>query len=68
MTLADSELLFKVIKTVETVGGIEFFVVLTMRAFHLAVVARGIGTDQLVTDTKALELKLKQSGFVIASG
>ena len=50
--VVDSELLGKVIQGVKAVRGIETFLVLPVAALHLAVVARSIGTDELVADTQ----------------
>lgn len=48
----DSELLFEVIKGIETVRGIEFFVVLSVRSFHLAIVPRRIRANEFMTNAK----------------
>ena len=45
-----SELLGEVIEGVETVTGVKALLVLPVASFHLAVVARCVGTDELVAD------------------
>ena len=45
----DGRLLCKVIQRVEVVAGIEAFLILTVAAFCLAVVAWGVGADELMT-------------------
>ena len=37
---------------IERMAGIEAFLILTVAALHLAVVARRVGPDQLVTDAQ----------------
>ena len=56
---ADGKLGFEVVKAIETVRSIEFFVVFTVTALHFAVVSRGIGTDELVVDAKLFQLDRK---------
>ena len=56
-----SELSGEVIQGVKTVAGIEAFLVLTVAALHLAVVARRIRPDELVADTQLGGGGLKQS-------
>ena len=48
----DSELLFEIIKGIEAVRGIEFFVVLAVRSLHLAIVPRRIRANEFVTNAK----------------
>ena len=60
----DSELSGEVIQGVKTVAGIEAFLVLTVAALHLAVVARRIRPDELVADTQVGGGGLKQSGEI----
>ena len=59
--VVDSELSGEVIQGVKTVAGIEAFLVLTVAALHLAVVARRIRPDELVADTQLGGGGLKQS-------
>ena len=48
----DSKLLVKVIKREKAVTGIKALLVLPVAAFHLAIVAGCVGTDELVADTQ----------------
>lgn len=48
----DGKLFGEVIRREEGMAGIEPLLILTVAALHLAVVAWGIGTDELVADTK----------------
>ena len=48
----NGELLCEVIQGIKAVAGIETFLVLPVAALHLAVVSRGIWTDELVADTQ----------------
>ena len=57
----DSELLGEVNEGVETVTGVKALLVLPVAALHLAVVARCVGTDELVPDTQLGGSGLKQS-------
>ena len=59
--VVDSELLCEVIQGVKAVAGVKAFLVLPVAALHLAVVARRIGTDELVADTQLGGGGLKQS-------
>ena len=45
-------------------AGIEAFLILTMAALHLAVVARRVGPDQLVTDAQLGGSFLEQCGQI----
>ena len=45
-------------------GGIELLVIFTVAALHFAVVARGVGTDELVADAELLQFQLKESRFI----
>lgn len=56
----DGKLPGKVIKGVEPVRIVEAFLVLAVRALDLAVVARGIGTNELVVDSKLISSILKE--------
>ena len=56
-----SELSGKVIQGVKTVAGIETLLILAVAALHFAVVARCIGSDELVADTQLGGSGLKQS-------
>ena len=49
-TVMDSELLGEVIEGVETVTGVKALLVLPVASLDLAVVARCVGTDELVAD------------------
>ena len=57
----DSELHCKVIQGVKTVAGIEAFLILAVTALHFTVVARRVGSDELVADTQVGGGGLKQS-------
>ena len=46
----DGELLCEIIKRIKGMAGIKTFLVLTVAALDLAVVARSIGPDQLMPD------------------
>lgn len=48
----EGELLFKVVKRVELVRGVEVFVALTMAALHLAVMPGSIRFDQFVANAE----------------
>lgn len=48
------KLLFKIVKGIEGVTGVEFFVVLTVAALYFAVVSWGVGPYELVTDAQFL--------------
>ena len=56
----DSELFGKVRQRIKAVTGIKAFLILPVTAFHLAVVAGRVGTDQLVPDTELGGSGLKQ--------
>ena len=56
----DSELLGEVIEGVETVTGVKALLVLPVATLHLAVVARRVGTDELVADPQLGGCGLKQ--------
>ena len=56
----DSELLGEVNEGVETVTGVKALLVLPVAALHLAVVARRVGTDELVADPQLGGCGLKQ--------
>lgn len=62
--IMDAKLLGTIIERVKNIAGIEAFLVLTMAAFHLAVVPGSIGTDEFVTNTQALRSRFKQSGYI----
>ena len=59
-TLVGSELPTKVGKGVETVSGIEAFLVFAVTAFNLAVVPMRIGTDELVANAQCACSAFKQ--------
>jgi hypothetical protein len=52
LALPDGKLFLKVLERVEFVGGIEIFVVLAVTAFHLSVMSRSIGLNELVADAE----------------
>ena len=60
----DGELLCKVIQGVKAVAGVKAFLVLPVAALHFAVVAWGIGTDELVADAEPGSGSLKQCGQI----
>ena len=60
----DSKLLCKVVQGVKAVAGVKAFLVLPVAALHFAVVARCIGTDQLVADAKPDSGGLEEGGHV----
>ena len=62
--VVDSELVGKVIKGKERVGRIEAFLIFSVAAFDLAVMAWSIGADQLVPDTQLGSSGLKQGGQI----
>lgn len=57
----DSELHCEVIQGVKTVAGIEAFLILAVTTLHFTVVARRVGSDELVADTQVGGGGLKQS-------
>ena len=57
----DSELPGEVIERVKAAAGIKALLILAVAALHLAVVARGVGTDELVADTQLCIGNFKQS-------
>ncbi len=48
----DRELLGKIVQGEKAVAGVKAFLILPMAALHLSVMARGIGTDEFMTDTQ----------------
>ena len=56
----DGELFREVIQRVKRVAGIETLLILAVAALDLAVVARGVGADQLMPDAKRGSSPLKQ--------
>ena len=60
----DSELFGEVIQGVKTVAGIEALLILAVTTLHFTVVARRVGTDELVPDTQLGGSGLKQSGEI----
>ena len=58
----DGELLCEIIKRIKGVAGIKTFLVFTVAAFNLAVVARGIGPDQLMPDLAMMDITKKWTG------
>ena len=61
----DSELLGEVIEGEKSVTGVKALLVLPVAALHLAVVARRVGTDELVVYTELCSGSLKQGGQVM---
>lgn len=59
--VVDSELHCEVIQGVKTVAGIEAFLILAVTTLHFTVVARRVGSDELVADTQLGGGGLKQS-------
>ena len=56
----DSELLFEVIKGIETVRSIELLIVFSVRPLDLAVVPRGKNSNELVPDAKLAQRLFKK--------
>ena len=48
----DSKLVCEIVQGEKTVTGVEAFLVFSVTAFHLAVVAGSVGTDKLVANPK----------------
>ena len=59
----NSKLLFKVIKRIKSVSGIEVFIIFAVRALNLAVVSRRVWPDQFVPYPTLFEARLKQCGI-----
>lgn len=49
-------------------GSIETLIVLSVAAFHFAIVSWGIGADYFVADTMLLQMNLKHGGFISVCG
>ncbi len=64
VSLVGSELPTKVVERVEGVLIVETFLVFPMAAFHLAVVAWGVRTDQFVADAQLPQSIFKKSRSV----
>ena len=64
--LTDRELLFEIIKGIETVRSIELFVVFSVRPLDLAVVPRGKNSNEFVPDAK-LAQRLFKKRFSVGS-
>ena len=65
----DGELLREVIQRVKAVAGVKAFLVLSVASLHLSVVARRVGTDELVPDAQFCGGGFKQSGqLLLAAG
>ena len=56
----DGKLLFEVRKGIKAAAGIETLLVLTVAALYLAIVPRGVRSDELMTDAKLLRGCLEQ--------
>ena len=65
-TLADRQLFLEVLERVETVRSIEFFVILAVAAFNLAIVPGRVRSDQFVPNTEPCQLSLKCRRRVIS--
>ncbi len=63
ISLPDGKLFLEVSKTTELVTSIEFFVVLFVAAFYLAIMPWRVRPDQLMLNTELLQCLLKQSRF-----
>ena len=50
--VVNGKLFGEVVQGIKAVAGIETFLVLAVAALHLAVVAGGVGTDELVADAQ----------------
>ena len=51
---SNSKLLFEVLEREETMGGIEFLIVLAMASLYFSIVPWCVGLNQLVTNIKLL--------------
>ena len=60
LPLSDSQLFLKILKGIEGVAGIEFFIVLSMTALHFSVVSGGVGLNELMPDAELLQGGLKE--------
>ena len=60
LTLSDSQLFLKILKGIEGVAGIEFFIVLSMTALHFPVVSGSVGLNELMPDAELLQGGLKE--------
>ena len=59
--VVDRELLSEVIQGVKAAAGIKALLILAVTSVHFTVVARGVGTDELVADTQLCSGNFKQS-------
>ena len=60
LPLSDSQLFLKILKGIEGVAGIEFFIVLSMTALHFPVVPGGVGLNELMPDAELLQGGFKE--------
>ena len=60
LPLSDSQLFLKILKGIEGVAGIEFFIVLSMTALHFPVVSGGVGLNELMPDAELLQGGFKE--------
>ena len=60
LPLPDSELPGEVIEGIESMAGVEFFIVFSVAAFHLAIMPRCKGADLLVPDAELGQCFLKE--------
>ena len=58
------ELGTKILKREEAVGIVKALLILPVAALHLAIVTRGIGSDELVSDAQLVGGLLKEGGVV----
>lgn len=66
--IVDSELLGEVMQGVKAVTGIKTLLVLPVASLHLAIVARCVGTNELVADTQLSGGCFKESRAVLFAG
>lgn len=64
----DSELFGEVIEGVKVAAGIEALLILTVASLHFTIVARRVGSDELVPDTQFGSGGLKQSREILLVG
>ena len=60
LSLPDGELLGKIIEEIESVAGIELFIVFSVAAFHLAIMPQCKGANLLVPDAELRQCLLKE--------
>ena len=67
-TLANSQLILKVLERIETMRSVELFVVFSVASLHFSVVPWCVGLDQLVPNTKTFQLGFKGRRSIAALG